>query len=273
MIKLIASDIDGTLIPYGKSQLPDELFPLIRRLRRAGVLFCPASGRQYHSLRVLFAPVADEICYLCENGAAVFGPGTEADAPLLSKTPMPRPDALALARAILAAPGCDVLISGERTGYLCRCGERILRDMRERVKNMIQIVENVEDITEDMIKVSAFCPGGPEAPAELLGPRFGAAFHMAAAGPDWLDFTLADKGTGLRGLCAALEIDPGDVCAFGDNWNDVPMLEAAGTAVLMDTAAPGLRERFPRQCRSVPEELKSILTQAERPARERGGAV
>lgn len=90
MVKLIVSDIDGTLIPYGKKELPEALFPLISRLRRAGVLFCPASGRQFHSLRKLFAPVAEELAFLCENGAAIFGPGTEADAPLLSKTPMPR---------------------------------------------------------------------------------------------------------------------------------------------------------------------------------------
>ena len=56
MIKLIVSDIDGTLLPYGQSELDIELFELIRRLRSAGVTFCPASGRQYHSLRALFRP-------------------------------------------------------------------------------------------------------------------------------------------------------------------------------------------------------------------------
>ena len=80
--RLIASDIDGTLIPYGESALPPDLFPLIRRLGRRGILFCPASGRQYHSLRRLFAPVANEICFLCENGAAVFGAGCGETFPL-----------------------------------------------------------------------------------------------------------------------------------------------------------------------------------------------
>ena len=100
MVKLIASDIDGTLLRYGQTALPPALFDLIRRLRSAGVLFCPASGRQYHSLRQLFAPVADEVCFLCENGAVVFGPGAEETASVLSKTPMPRREALALTREI-----------------------------------------------------------------------------------------------------------------------------------------------------------------------------
>ena len=56
MIRLIASDIDGTLLPYDETVMPQRLFPLIRRLRERNILFCPASGRQYHSMRTLFAP-------------------------------------------------------------------------------------------------------------------------------------------------------------------------------------------------------------------------
>jgi len=37
MIKLIVSDIDGTLLPYGKTELDAELFSLIRRLRERGL--------------------------------------------------------------------------------------------------------------------------------------------------------------------------------------------------------------------------------------------
>ena len=66
-IKLICSDIDGTLLQYGKKELEDEIFEQIRELHRRGILFCPASGRQYTSLRKLFAPVADCCVFLCEN--------------------------------------------------------------------------------------------------------------------------------------------------------------------------------------------------------------
>ena len=110
MIKLIASDIDGTLVPYGEHDLPQGLFPLIHRLKAAGVVFCPASGRQYHSLRQLFAPVAEDVCFLCDNGAILYGPGEEDAAPILAKTAMPQREAMALAGEILALPDCEVLI-------------------------------------------------------------------------------------------------------------------------------------------------------------------
>ena len=71
-IRLICSDIDGTLLQYGKKELEDEIFEQIRELHRRGILFCPASGRQYTSLRKLFAPVADCCVFLCENGGVIY---------------------------------------------------------------------------------------------------------------------------------------------------------------------------------------------------------
>ncbi|MBQ9647156.1 MAG: HAD family phosphatase [Oscillospiraceae bacterium] len=260
-IKLIVSDIDGTLIPYGEAGLPEALFPLVRALRASGVLFCPASGRQYHSLRRLFAPVADEIAYLCENGAVVMGAGPEAEAKLLFKTPMPRAGALALMRAILALPGCEVLVSGENVSYLCPKDAGFIAAFREMTGNHIRVVERVEDVAEDVVKVSAYAPEGLDAPKAALGPRFGGMFRMAEAGPAWLDFTLADKGAGLRGLCGALGVPPDETAAFGDNWNDVAMLETAGVSYLMSTASPELRQRFPRQCDDVLAVLERILAE------------
>lgn len=44
MIKLIASDLDGTLLLNGAQDLPEEMFDLIPRLKKAGILFAAASG-------------------------------------------------------------------------------------------------------------------------------------------------------------------------------------------------------------------------------------
>ena len=73
MIRLIACDIDGTLLQNGASAIDPIIFEEIARLRAKNILFCPASGRQYGSLRRLFAPVANELVYLCENGGVLMG--------------------------------------------------------------------------------------------------------------------------------------------------------------------------------------------------------
>ena len=50
MIKLIASDLDGTLL-YGRDSVSEEMFELIREMKKRGILFVAASGRQYQSLK------------------------------------------------------------------------------------------------------------------------------------------------------------------------------------------------------------------------------
>jgi Predicted hydrolases of the HAD superfamily len=64
------------------------------------------------------------------------------------------------------------------------------------------------------------------------------------------DFTLLDilppnssKGSGLKKLAAISGIDPKDVMALGDNFNDLEMLDFAGTSVVMGNADPSLLER------------------------------
>ena len=260
MVKLIACDIDGTLIPYGKTDLPDELFPLVRALRKKGILFCPASGRQYHSLRRSFAPVHDEICYLAENGAAIFGiGGDEASAPLLYKSVFPREVALDLCRDVMSCPDTDVFISGVNTTYLCRCGEKVLAHTRNILNNRYEIVDDPHDIPEEIIKVSAYCNNGVALPFQTLALRWESVFRTVVSGPMWIDFTLVDKGDGIVELCKALGISPGEVAAFGDNWNDLSMLRAVGHPYLMSCADPKLKDLIPTQCDDPIPVLKAIL--------------
>ncbi len=259
MVKLIFSDIDGTLLPYGAADIDGALFPLLRELRRRGVLFCPASGRQFHSLRKLFAPAAEELCFLCENGAILYGPGTEASAPVLAKTPMDRERALALAEDIADRVSPRIIVSGGNTIYLpVNSGEGFFRFLRDEKGCSLQVLDRVREIPEDILKVSVYCPEGTEEPQRILGPDWAGTFQMAAAGPDWVDFTSADKGVGARKLCAALGIPPEDAMAFGDNWNDEPMLSAVGTPWIMETADSGLLAQFPNHCSNVLDVLRTL---------------
>ena len=114
-IKLICSDIDGTLLQYGKKTLEAEILSQIKALSARGILFCPASGRQYTSLRKLFEPVADCCVFLCENGGVLY-----KNEQCIGKTPMPR--ALAEEIAWDMWNRCDgqgeVMLSGQCCGYL-----------------------------------------------------------------------------------------------------------------------------------------------------------
>ena len=71
MIKLIASDIDGTLVKDGTLAIDREYMEVIGRLIDKGIVFVACSGRQYRSERKLFAPVADRLLYISDGGTVV----------------------------------------------------------------------------------------------------------------------------------------------------------------------------------------------------------
>lgn len=254
MIKLIACDIDGTLLQGGQTQIHPEVLAQAVRLMDRGVRFCPASGRQYTSLRRLFAPIADRMYSICENGAAIFGPGGA----LLQTVPMDRKLALAVCREILAAEQCEVLISGANTSYLCPKQADIVAHVRDFVGNNVAVLNAPADTPEEILKVSAYCRQGAGPMEPVLAPKWQGIFQTAIAGEKWLDFTLADKGTGITRLCALLGIAPGEVMAFGDNYNDLPMLELVGYPYMMENAVPELRQRFPLHCFAVEEVLARL---------------
>lgn len=239
-IKLICSDIDGTLLQYGKKTLEAEILSQIKALSARGILFCPASGRQYTSLRKLFEPVADCCVFLCENGGVLY-----KNEQCIGKTPMPR--ALAEEIAWDMWNRCDgqgeVMLSGQCCGYLMSRG----LGMADRVKfigNKYKFIHDPAEIPEDIVKVSVYLHEGVEKYVDRFVPRWQQA-NAAVAGPYWIDTTLASKGTGVALLCKTLGITPAEVMAFGDNFNDTAMLDLVGTPYIMDSAAPALRARYP----------------------------
>ena len=251
---MICSDLDGTLLPYGQSAVSGQALTLIRRLQARGVLFCPASGRQYTSLRRLFAPVAEGCVFLCENGAVVYKDGA-----VIAKTPMPRDLALAIARDMWQGSEGrgEVMLSGENTSYLMERGLGMLRRIRE-IGNRYRVIADPADIPEEIVKVSVYLPDGSAAYADRFVPRWRQA-NAAVAGPYWIDTTLANKGLGVQVLCRVLGLDPGQVMAFGDNYNDLPMLDAVGLPYIMDGAAPALRARYPRHTPRPEDVLARLL--------------
>ena len=67
MIKLIATDMDGTLLD-SQGSMDDEIYDIIEKLKEMGIRFVAASGRQLMSLKKRFVPVDDDVIYIAENG-------------------------------------------------------------------------------------------------------------------------------------------------------------------------------------------------------------
>jgi len=70
-IRLIAADMDGTLLD-DNDNLPENFVSLVLELRRQGIIFCPASGRQYYNLLDRFDELAWWAARLCVGTGICF---------------------------------------------------------------------------------------------------------------------------------------------------------------------------------------------------------
>ena len=68
MIKLIATDIDGTLVKDGTLLIDPEYMSVIDQLIDRNIIFVVCSGRQFSSERKLFAPIKDKLLYVTDGG-------------------------------------------------------------------------------------------------------------------------------------------------------------------------------------------------------------
>lgn len=197
--RLVASDIDGTLLlDWSPDGIDPRVFDDVRELRRRGVVFLASSGRQYANLRRLFSPVADDIAYLCENGALVI-----VDGEVALKREMPRDLSLELCHAIMEEPGCDLLVSGERTSYVLKGTPDFAEHMRDVVGNDVTCVARPEDIPETPVKVSYHATD--EVMRRVRGrfeERFGRTCKVVTSGATWMGVMArgVDKGLAMREL-------------------------------------------------------------------------
>ncbi|WP_310601927.1 HAD family hydrolase [Anaerosporobacter sp.] len=256
-IKLIASDLDGTLLHNGAQEVSSEIITYIKELTKHGILFVATSGRQYANLRRLFAPVQNDIAYICENGALVMYQDQ-----IISKSCIDRETGLQLMEDILATGSCELLLSGQSTAYVQPKNPYFAYFLEHVVHNSVTIVEDFHSVDEPFYKIS-ICDetGVAENSAPFFIDKWSTTLKTTISGFEWLDFNHPDtnKGNSLCALCNHLQITTDHVMAFGDNYNDIEMLTTAKYGYAMENAHDDIKKLTPYHTSSVEQTIYDFL--------------
>lgn len=253
MIKLIASDVDGTLIQDSTPDLYPEMVQTIKKLKEKGILFCAASGRQYESLKNVFRDVAEEIAYIAENGAYIRYRHEN-----ISVTPMKREHVEGIMQMLRPYYGeCETVVSTAQGALLESKNQDFIDLITYGYHNTFRLVEDVLKENAEIIKIAVYRKESiRELGESLFIPTWSSKVKACMAGEEWVDFMdrSVDKGKGLKLLEEYLGIGKEETMAFGDNDNDIGMMLAAGESYAVDTATdqvkaaagnicPGWREK------------------------------
>lgn len=255
-IKLIASDIDGTLLLNGEKEISAEAIALIRRLKKEkNILFMVASGRQYQNLRLLFNRIKNDIIYISENGCLGIYQNN-----IIYQKELKHSLALQIAADILAAKDCELQVSTPKIQYIQPKTKAFADYMHHEPGIKVKEINDINDIKEPILKVAVYNPIST-AHRAFLKEKYAKLCNMHLGRDDWTDFTPlhTDKGSTLKAIIKQLNIKPKECMAFGDYYNDESMLKAVGLPVVMETSPEELKATFKTTTDTVENALKKLL--------------
>lgn len=236
MIKLIATDIDGTLVNKQK-QLPPDFDRVLAALKERRISFAVASGRSLVALKAQFKKYLDDISLICDNGALIYDRGE-----LLSCSVMPRETVVRI---------IDVCEQNGMTPLLCTPKDTLLADAGAAYKNEVSlyylnrvVMSDLRQYEGDVTKVAIYQESGIEEHGlAALEREFGGSLTVALSGYYWVDIMNPGitKGRGMKILQRRLGADYESTMAFGDYLNDIEMLGCAYYSYAMQDSHPAVR--------------------------------
>lgn len=230
MIRLIVSDVDGTLLQNGETELSGRMLEIIRKMTGRGVLFAVASGRAYHDLKRLFRPVFDRVAFICHDGALMMHRNCT-----LMKAPLKRKTALRTADKMQAAGECSLVLSGRERSYYIEGTEGFGETIRAAYGEAAVPVRAPYEVGEEILKLGFFQAGKSDELLQKLDGYQEDGLRVAYQDSGWVELVCqgVHKGSAVHLLGEKYGIPMEQVMAFGDNDNDVELLRMAGSPIAM----------------------------------------
>ena len=242
-IRLIATDVDGTILPHG-GVFSEATRLAVRRCRERGIPFVVDSGRWIGALEgVLHDLGADDQPVIVAGGGAVIAPGGA----VLHEWTMRDEDVRAVYDVMRRYD--VVIISYVRGGvyrintaalpdmikkYLAGKDPRVVNDdLRAFEREGLRAVYKLEAITDDKPVIAELRRALARETEAVVSGAFWNNTEVVSPG--------MGKGVALRWLAKHLGVAPDQCMAFGDHTNDLDMLQAVGWPVAVGNAVPELK--------------------------------
>lgn len=234
MIKLIASDIDGTLF-RSNNTLPDDFDETLQKLNEKHIIFSVASGRPYLTLRKTFEKYKD-ILFIADNGAHVVYQENELSVHTFDEAFIK--ELLKITRHL---PNSYAVLCTTEGAFIESNNPDFIREL-EKYYVKYTIVSDLTQVQKRFIKYTVCDLNGAEEHSLSYYKDFTDKIQICVAGFVWLDMMPkgVNKGSAIKEIQSKLNITFKEIMVFGDYLNDAEMLQSAYYSYAMENAHPDL---------------------------------
>jgi len=233
MIKLIVTDMDGTLL-NDKHEIHPDFWKIESLLSTKGIMFSVASGRQYYNLESKFDRIKDRMLFFAENGTLVVHKGK--DLFVNSLDPEAARKFIDIGRKL---ERIQLVLCGKESAYV-ECNDKKFIEEIQQYYERLEFVEDLKLVEDTILKVTICDYKGVEANSYNSFKEFNSEYKVAIAAEIYLDITslTANKGNAIKGIQKELNISPDETLVFGDYLNDLEMMQNATFSYAMKNAHP-----------------------------------
>ena len=230
--RLVASDLDGTLLNTAQEVTPRSRAALARVSAAGGVVVL-ITGRPSRLVLPLAAELELSGHVICSNGAAIHRLSDGGAEEVRGLAPAVLRRAVPLLRRVCPDMGLALEWGNQMQA------ETAYRDAPDSVNDVLDIVDIVPPILKMMAR-SASLP--PPKLAQLIN-TCSDEWHASTSGAPFAEIAAqgVNKSAALAHLCGVLGFNAAEVVAFGDAPNDLPLLAWAGCGVAVANAEPEVR--------------------------------
>ena len=257
--KILASDYDNTLVPFGEGKPRQKVVKAIKKLQAAGGRFVLSTGRAYPcvNLKGQLGGIRFDYAITC-NGACVV----DREGRIVAEHPLTAEEMYAL------VDFCEdynyPLQFNFRDACYAYCEYEYLHRGYQQMNSIGLDCVDGEDQDRHLIDMphAAFAAVPPEHVTDFAAKYGHLGLHWMQVGAQNADGLCyydivrggMDKGVGLADLCEKMGLTLADAVAAGDSANDVAMLKAAGLGCCMANGTPDAKAAADRIIGDVRED-------------------
>ena len=246
-IKVIATDMDGTLLdPKGQLDLP-RLEKILDKLDQCDIRFVIATGNEVHRMRQLLGHLAERVVLVVANGARIFENNELIQAQTWDDAMVDK------ALGHFKGRECqDQFVVTAMNGGFVKEGtvfteldKFMTPEMIEKLYQRMNFVDEFDSSLFGGVLKMSMVVGEERLDSVLqeINDLFDGHVRAVSSGYGCIDI-LQDgihKAWGLVELLKRWNLKPEQIMAFGDSENDIEMLELAGISYAMENAEEAVK--------------------------------